>query len=69
MTLMNFCLAFDEMKSMGCSMESHRLSKEKPLGLKHAVKTRKTEVFNPDFFKFDEAFIPLGDKQMNYNTN
>lgn len=66
---MNYCLTFDEMKAMGCSMESHGQSKEKPLGLKQAVKSRKTEAFNENFFKHDEAFIPLGENQMHYNSN
>jgi hypothetical protein len=47
------------------------MNKEKPLRLKQAIKNRKTEAFNADFFNNtgSDNFIPLAEKHMNFDNN
>lgn len=57
---------------MGTQMENHRTNKQKPLGLKQAIKSRNSTGFNQNFFnenKLNNSFIPLAEKQMNYDNS
>lgn len=68
--LMQYCLKPEEQQSMGNALGTHRTGKEKPLAIKQAIKHRQTQNFNQSFFnKNENNFIPLGEKNMNYNNN